>query len=200
MHKQDYINLLKKKLSGLPPKEVDDRLGFYEEMIDDLIEEGVSEEDALKRIGSVDEVASQILADIPLKKLVKEKIKPNRKRSAWEITLLAIGSPIFGALLIAAIAVVFALYASLWAVIISLWASFFAVVGSGVGGFLGGFLLFFTENAASGFCLIGLSLTALGLSIFFFYGCKLATVGIIKLTKKIVLFIKKQCIKKEATA
>lgn len=200
MCKQDYLDALCKKLSGLPQSEIDDRIAFYSEMIDDLIEEGASESEALDKIGTVDAVANEILRDIPLKKLVKERIKPRHKRSAYEITLLAIGSPIWGSLLIAAIAVVFALYASIFAITVSLWASFAAVLGAGVGGVFGGAVLLFSETPAAGLALVGLAFIALGLSIVFFYGCKLATRGAVKLTQALALFIKKKCIKKEATA
>ena len=73
MNKRQFINALKLKLQGLPQSEVEDRLSFYEEMIEDRVEEGVSEEEAIKSIGSVEEISSQILADIPFLKLLKEK-------------------------------------------------------------------------------------------------------------------------------
>ena len=43
MNKQEFIALLRKGLSGLPQKELEERLTFYSEMIDDRIEEGLTE-------------------------------------------------------------------------------------------------------------------------------------------------------------
>ena len=40
MCKQDFLNALEAKLSGLPKKDIEERLNFYEEIIDDRIEEG----------------------------------------------------------------------------------------------------------------------------------------------------------------
>ena len=76
MSKQEFLVQLRKGLSGLPQDDIEERLTFYSEMIDDRMEEGLSEEDAVYEIGDIDELISQIVADIPLTKLVKEKISP----------------------------------------------------------------------------------------------------------------------------
>ena len=47
MNKQEFLDALRERLSGLPSREVEDRLGFYGEIIDDRIEEGISEHDAV---------------------------------------------------------------------------------------------------------------------------------------------------------
>ena len=41
MRKQDFIKELRLNLSFLPKEEIDDRISFYSELIDDKIEEGV---------------------------------------------------------------------------------------------------------------------------------------------------------------
>lgn len=94
MNKQEFLMRLREGLSGLPQNEIEERLTFYSEMIDDRIEEGLSEEQAIGEIGDIDEIISQIVADIPLAVLVKEKVKPSRKLRVWEIVLLILGSPI----------------------------------------------------------------------------------------------------------
>ena len=81
-------NVPAEKLSFLPWEEAEERIDFYSEMISDQMEEGLSEEEAVAKIGSVEDIVSQILSDIPLSKLVKEKIKPKRKMGAWEIIFL----------------------------------------------------------------------------------------------------------------
>ena len=84
MRKQDFIKELRINLSFLPKEEIEDRISFYSELIDDKIEEGLKEEDAIKSIGSVDEIIDQIINDMPLSKIAKDKIKPKRKLSALE--------------------------------------------------------------------------------------------------------------------
>lgn len=78
MTKLQFLLSLHNKLSGLPQNEIEERLNFYSEMIEDRIEDGLSEEEAVSEIGTVDEIAEQIVSDIPLTKIVKEKIKPKR--------------------------------------------------------------------------------------------------------------------------
>jgi uncharacterized membrane protein len=166
-------------------------------MIDDRIEEGMTEEDAIAQIGSVDDVVSQIIADTPLKKIVKERIKPKRRLSAWEIVLIALGSPIWLSLIIVAFAVVISLYASLWSVVVSLWAAFGAVVAGGFGGLIGGIAIAIFEQPLSGIAVIGASVVCLGLSILLFFACKILTILSAKLTKKIALWVKTCFIRKE---
>ena len=122
MNKSDYLNSLESKLSKLPKIEVNERIAFYSEMIDDLMEEGLSEEQAIERIGSVDKITSQITEEIPLGKIIIDKLKPKRKLSTLEIILLVVGSPIWGALLLSLFAVIFSTYVCLWAGIVTLWA------------------------------------------------------------------------------
>ena len=66
MTKQEFLNKLGKGLSCLPQEDIEERLTFYSEMIDDRMEEGFSEEDAVLEIGDIDEIISQTIADIPI--------------------------------------------------------------------------------------------------------------------------------------
>ncbi len=197
MNKQDFLAQLRTGLAGLPQADLEDRLMFYEEMIDDRIEEGCLEEEAVSEIGPIEGVISQIVSEIPLMKLVKEKITKKKRMKVWEIILLALGSPIWLSLLIAVFAVLLSLYVSLWSVIISLWAVFGAFVGCAVGGVLLGIQFAFSSGVLVGLATVGAGFVCAGLSIFLFYGCKAATKGILILTKKMVIWMKKCFIKKE---
>lgn len=118
---------------------------------------------------------------------------------ALEITLIALGFPIWGSLLIAAFAVVLSLYVSLWSVVVSLWAAEAAVIGGALYGLLAGAFIGLSDSLLNGLLLIGAGLTLAGLSIFLFYGCHAATRGILSLTKKSAIGIKKRLIRKEAS-
>ena len=200
MNKQEFITRLREKLSGLPTQDVEERLAFYIEMIDDRMEEGLSEEKAVAAIGTIDEIAEQIVADLPLTKLVKEKIKPKRALRAWEIVLLVLGSPIWLSLLIAVFAVVLALYAVLWSLIVSVWAVFGALVGCTLGGLAAGIVLISLGKLWSGLALISVALLCAGLAIFTFFGCLAATKGMAVLTKKIAIGIKNCFRRKESVS
>ena len=197
MNKQDFINELRSRLSGLPQEDIEERVGFYCEMIDDRVEDGLSEEEAVAQIGGADEAASQIIAEIPLSKLVKEKVKSKRKLKAWEIVLIAAGSPVWFSLLVAFAAVFIALYISLWAVIASLWSVMGAFAVSAVACIAGAAVLAVQGAGNMAFCSIGAALVLAGLAIFLFFGCLGATKGTAKLTKKIALGIKSLFIRKD---
>lgn len=197
MNKQEFFAQLRKGLSGLPKEDIDERLTFYSEMIDDRMEDGISEETAVREIGTVDELVSQIIADIPLGKIVKEKITPKKKLKAREIVLLVLGSPIWLPLLIAALAVILSLYVVLWSVIIVLWAAFASFVACALVCAAVGVVYAVKGDSLSGFALIGAGIVCAGLSIFMFFVCKAATKGILNLTKKLAIRIKNCFIKKE---
>ena len=196
MNKQQFIDALREKLSSLPPKDVEERLSCYVEMIDDQVEEGISEEEAVSNIGSVEKIAEQIAADISLTKREKKKTRQKRTLRAWEIVLIALGSPIWLSLAIAAFAVIFSLYVVLWSVIISFWAVFASFIGCALGGIAVGVLFIILQNALSGISMIGAGLVCAGLAIFTFFGCKAATLGSVWLTKKISIGIKNCFVKK----
>ncbi len=200
MTKRDFLNELEKKLTGLPTSDLVEHLHFYSEMIDDRMEEGLSEEAAVAAIGSSEEIAAQITAEIPLSRIAKEKVKPKRKPRTWEIVLLAVGSPLWLSLAIVAFAVILSLYAVLWSVIASLWTVFTAVTVCAPAGLAAGILFACQGNIPSGVSVIAAALVCGGLAIFLFFGCMTATKGTVKLTGKIVLAIKKSFMGKEKKA
>ncbi len=190
MNKQEFIANLRKKLTGLPRQELESRLNFYKELIDDRIEEGVSEKEAVAAIGSVEKVASQIKEDFSITTMQNKKIKQTRQLKAWEIVLLVLGSPIWLSLLIAAFAVVISVYAVLWSLIISLWAVFASLACCAPCGILVGIIYAFIGNTFFGIALVGTSVICAGLSIFMFFGCLAATRGACLLIKKMASGIK----------
>ena len=198
MNKQEFLSELRKGLSGIPKEDLEERLNFYSEMIDDRIEDGKTEEDAVLEIGDANEIILKILADIPLSKLVKERVKPKRKFLVWEIILLVLGSPIWLSVLLAVFAVIVSVYFSVWSLVICFWAVFASFLGTAVGGILWGVISLFNSNAVIGVAAIGLAVFCLGLSVFMFYGSKAATKCLIRLTKKIIISLKNSFVKKEA--
>ena len=198
MNKTKFVLALSERLSFLPWEEVEERVSFYLEMIDDRMEEGLSEEESVAAVGSVSEITEQILADIPLSRLVKEKIKPKNRMKAWEIVLLALGSPLWLSLGISVFAVILSLYISLWAVVISLWAVCVSLAVCALGGALGCILVALDGHILSGLFLLAAGFVCGGMAIFVCFGCKAATKGAVLLAGKIVMWIKNCFVRKEA--
>ena len=191
MRKQEFLDALEGKLSGLSERAVRERLEFYNEMINDRVEDGFSEADAVARLGSVDEIAEEIISDYPLARLARERIKRDDKPAAWKVWMFWLTSIVWIPLLISAFAVFVSLYASLWSVIASLWATFAAITASGPGGVVLGFIYIFTGEAFKGFAFIGMGIAAAGLAILAFFGCIYATKGCAIASRKLPIAIKK---------
>lgn len=198
MNKQEFLSELKLGLSGLPTEDIEERLGFYSEMIDDRTEDGLSEEDAVLEIGNVKEIIGQIIAETPITKLVKEKVKQKRKPSVLEVVLLVLGSPLWVAIVLSVFAVIISVYVSLWSVVISIWAIFVSLLGVAIGGIVWGSFTILKGNALTAVAVIGLGIFCLGLSVFVLLLSKAATKGMVLLTKLTVLGIKNALIKKGA--
>lgn len=199
MDKTQFLEELKRRLSGLPQSDLDERLLFYSEMIDDRVEDGLTEEEAVAGIASVDEIVEQIMAETPLSMLVKERIQQRRGLKAWEILLLVLGSPVWLPLLIAAFAVSLSLYIVLWAVLISLWAVDLSLAVSTVGGLFMAVFDLIRGNSAGGAFMLGTALVCAGLAILLFFGCLELSKGLLRLTKKLLLGIKTMFIGRENT-
>jgi uncharacterized membrane protein len=189
MTKKQFLSELRKKLSGLPRADIEERLAFYGEMIDDRMDDGRSEAEAVADVGYVGVIAAQIRMETPSGG--KKENGKSKKLGAWAIVLLVLGSPIWLSLAVAALAVLIAVYAVLFAVVVSLWSVFAALVGCGIGGAFSGTVLAFTGNALPGVAMVGAGLVSLGLSIFTFCVCCSLTTGAVKLCAAVVRGIRR---------
>ena len=197
MTKTQFVLELSEKLSGLPKEDVKKSIEFYVEMIDDRMDEGMSEADAISAIGSVDAIAEQILGEIPMVKLVKEKVKPKRKMRVWEIVLLALGSPIWLSLAAAAFVVILALYVVLWAVEICVYATNVIFFAGGACGIALMVAYFMQGNVGGAIFVLGAGILCVGLGLLMMWVCRESTRLMVVLTKKIWLGIKKMFVRKE---
>ncbi len=200
MNKQEFLAELRKGLFGLPQADIEERLSFYSEVIDDRMEEGLSEAAAVDAIGSVSAVVAQILEDTPFKTLVKEKVRSSRVWKAWEIVLLVLGSPIWLSLLISALAVIFSAYVVLWSLVVALWSIGAALAACSIGGIVSAVALAIHGNLFMELAMLGAGICCGGLSILLFLGSKAATKGTLWLTKELALAIKGLFVGKEVKA
>ena len=202
MKKNEFLAELQERLAGLSEADLNRSMDYYTEMIDDRMEDGLSEEEAVNAVGTPGEIAGEILGEMSLTKLVKARVKPRRKMAAWEIVLLVLGSPLWLSLLLALFAVIFSLYIALGAVIvaviISIWATELALGVASLAG-IGMLPVAFTgEHIWAGIALFGAGIFLAGLTILGFYGCLYATKGICFLAKKLFRLMKSCFIRKEA--
>ena len=194
MNKEEFLNALRNKLVGLPEADVEDRLSFYQEMIEDRIDEGKSEEEAINEIGSVDDIVKEIAKDTPLVKLVKEKVKPKRSLRAWEIVLIALGFPLWFPLVVTAFVLALVAYLLIWVWVLVVYTVEISLATAGAGGFI--IFMAYLANGNFNLTALGASIMSLGGAILLIFGCIGITKATIKLSRSIVIGIKSAFIKK----
>ena len=194
MSKDAFIGELRHRMAGLPKEAVDRTVEYYSELIADSMEDGLSEEEAVSRLGSLDEIVANVVKDTPLPQIIETRIQEKKAKRggirAWEVILLVLGAPLWLPLLLAVLAVVLALYVTLWAVVIALWAVVAAVILTGVVAVVAGIVELCQMHLPQGLVLLGGGLVCMGLCALLFLLMKLITVGTVKLCKLIWTGIK----------
>jgi uncharacterized membrane protein len=118
MKKEEYLDQIRQLLQSLPPEDLERSLAFYAESIDDRMEDGMSEEEAVAAMESPESAANAILLEQPLSTLVKARVRDRRKKSALEILLLVLGFPLWLPLLLTALALAFTFILLAWVLVL----------------------------------------------------------------------------------
>ena len=194
MKKEQFLRELSNKLKGLPRQDAEDRLSFYEEAIEDRIADGKSEDEAVAELGTVDEVVQEIAKDVPMAKLVKERLKPRRSLRVWEIVLIVLGFPLWLPLLLIGLVLCLVAYLLIWVLVI---VTYTVEVSLGVAS-IGSLVAFIASLGGGTFEMAGLGafMLCLGGAFLFVFACIGATKASIALSKKILGAIKASFIKK----
>ena len=192
MSRDAFIGELRHRMAGLPQETVERTVDYYSELIADSVEDGLSEEEAVARLGSIEEIVASVVKDTPLTQIVQTRVQEGKKKgiSGWVILLLVLGAPVWLPVLIAVLAVLFALFIALWAVVIALWAVVAAVILTGLVAMVAGVVELCRLHLPQGLVLLGGGLVCLGLCALLFLLMKLITVGTVKLCKWLWVGIK----------
>ncbi len=169
----EFLIELKNRLSHLPISETGKVLSYYSESLQDKIEDGMTEEEAIKSFESIDEIVKSLEDEIPLSAVVKDKVinktKKNKKMSASAIMLLIITliltSPIWIILLAVLFSIAVAVVAVLWSIpiiIVSIYVSLYPIAISGI---IFGFTRMFTLSFPTGLAYLGVGVASAGLAI-----------------------------------
>jgi len=168
MTKQIFLDGLRAALASLPAPEIEKTLAYYEEMLNDRIEEGMSEEEAVASMEPVEILASRTINDTPIMHKAVRKAQKSGVSTALLIILAIIGFPIWFPLLCTIGAVIFAIIAVLFAVIITLIA---LVIGLGFGGIAAviGAFVYVGSTGLSTLFIVGAGLLIIGIAILLFF-------------------------------
>lgn len=199
MKKSEFLKELRTRLSDLPSVDIKRSVDYYSEMIDDRIEDGLSEEAAVQKIGTPAAAAAQIMQELPITTLARARINSRGGRSPLLIVLIILGSPIWISLLAAGAAIIISLLATLFSVFVAFWAVEIAIAASAAGTLIGAPILLIGQgNFAGALFALGAALLLGGLAILFFFPVVWISKGIFILFKLTFRFIKFCLIRKEA--
>lgn len=67
MNKEEFLNKLRKELNILEDKEVEDIISEYEGYIEEKVNRGLTEEEAVKELGDINEIVNDLLAAYKVK-------------------------------------------------------------------------------------------------------------------------------------
>ena len=186
VNKMQFLRAVQEKTVHMPPSEVNRLLEYYNEMIDEAVEEGLSEEEAVDRLGTWEEICAQIeefrtsepqqtepIKEEPAKEpqnpIPDKKPKKRISLPMWAVVLLILTSPVWGTivltLLIVLFAVIFSLVVIVGALVISLFAIVVALAAVGVVGIPAGVVLLATSGIAPFLLTLGGGLVCVGLAI-----------------------------------
>ena len=192
VNKMQFLRAVREKTVHLPLSEVNRLLEYFNEMIDEAMEEGLSEEEAVDRLGTWEEICAQIVEFLtsepqPIEAIKEEPAKepqnpipekkPKKRLSLpmWAIVLMILTSPVWGAIVlalgIAAFAVIVSLVVTGGALVISLFAVVLSLAVVGVVGIPAAVVLFFTGSIATGLLSLGGGLVCGGFAILGWFMC-----------------------------
>lgn len=192
MNKRQFLRELERHLDQLPKEEIYEHTRYYSELIDDMTEDGMTEEEAVRRMGDPAGIAMQILQNASLHTLVKSRVRPKKGWTALTIILLIIGCPVWIPVLIALVAVALAVFICIWAVIAAVFACVIGVVVAGVGLFI----VSFGNGALPTLLAVGIALVLLGLAVLAFLGAVYTAKLLIKAAAAFGRWIKSLFIRK----
>ena len=164
MTKQLFLNELSAALHGLSREERYRTLSYYDELIDDRVEDGQSEEEAVESLGSPEQIAREILGE------EEPPVSTGTGRKVWLIILLVLGFPFWGSLLLAAAIVLLCVYICLFLPAFVLGVMALAFLAGALIGVVGTpFLIWdvglLTGGLPAGLFQLGMSVALLGLAV-----------------------------------
>jgi uncharacterized membrane protein len=160
MKKVEFLKELEFYLQKMNTSEKNKFVIYYDEMISDYIENGVSEEEAIQRIGTPMKIAEELLADYDS---VELKL-PSTGSKAWNRILTIIGFPLWGSVLLTVILFVFSIYILIWCVPIAAGAGCAGFFASSIVGIVGTPFVI-SKSVSIGIIQLGTSIASIGISV-----------------------------------
>ena len=115
MNKQEFLDALRAALAQMPAEEREKQIAYYDELISDMCEDGMSETETVAKLGDPQAIAEELLTALPLGTLIKTSIKPKKDWSPFAVVLIVLGFPLWFPLIVSFFAIVLSLLITIWA-------------------------------------------------------------------------------------
>ena len=179
MTKTTFIDTLRELLQSLNEDECNKFISYYEEIIEDYKESGLTEEEVIKKIGTPQSIADNILSE---QDSINIKV-PSLSSKILNVILLILGFPLWGSLLLALVLLILSAYIIIWCIPFTTGVSSIAFFVSALISIIGSPFMM-ADVLTVGLVQLGLGVSSVGLSILL--GCIT-----IYLSKKLVVITKK---------
>lgn len=196
MTKEIFLNELANKLHQLPQKEVKQHLSYYEELLNDMLEDGISQEDAVAKLGNINEIAQEILCEQPISVLVKNRVRPKKGWTGPAIAVAVLGAPMWIPLVLSFIITAAAIAFSIVAIIFSIFLVAVSFALAGILILMRGISILFISTSYAVFA-IGIGFLMLGLACLLTLAVEYASVGFYRGTQWLLRVSKNFLIVKE---
>lgn len=189
MSKSIFIDTLRALLEPLNKEESDKFISYYEEIIEDYKESGLTEQEVIDKIGSPQSIANDILSEQDLIK------KPSSNNKVLNKILLFLGFPLWGSLLLTAVLIILSVYIVILCIPFTTGVSSIAFFGSALVSIVGSpFMMFDTLNVEV--VQLGLGISSIGISILLGFITIYLSKNIIGITKDLTFKLLKSFKKK----
>lgn len=193
MTKTEFLSALEQRLFFLPDEEKQKYLAFYTEGLEDRIEDGMREEEAVADLGDLQAVVEAISAEQPLPALVTAQLRQSRRRAQNQTlftVLTVIGLPFWLPLAFAALLILLSFYIVIWSMIVCLYAVSACFALCAAVGLPAGVMQCFVSGVPTGVMLMGMAITCAGLFLLSLPAVKACTVQLLRFTKWVLKRIK----------
>lgn len=167
MSKEEFLGSLNRLLKSLGKSEREKSLSYYNEIIDDYMEDGYTEEQAVEQIGNPGLIAQEILEE----QQSQMKAPMSRGTKVLVAVLLVLGFPLCGSLMLAGFCIVLSAVLLVLSAYIVIWCIPLCTGAASVAGLIlsvvsmGGAAVIVFQNSAAGVIQLGVGMLSAGIFI-----------------------------------
>ncbi len=167
MTKREFFDALTARMKSLPKEEQNRVIRYYNEVLEDYMEDGMTESEAVAQLEDVDTIAKRILLEYAMESHNKAPVEANpvykaekykKQGNVLMVVLALITIPFWGSILVSLLGAVFAIAAALFCIPISLGAAAIGCMAMTP-------VLIFTGQVGKGFFVLAAGLICVALTM-----------------------------------